>query len=153
MSLRVLALAASVLVAPVTGPAPGPSWAVAVLPSGFELSLEIADTPRARARGYMGREDVGEGEGMLLVFGRSDHHGIWMKNCKVPLDILWLDEDLRVVEIARRRPPCVPGDECPTMVPMRRARYVLEAAAGTADRHEIRLGSTIRLLSDLPVFP
>jgi uncharacterized membrane protein (UPF0127 family) len=125
-------------------------WVVAVLPSGEELGLELAVDPASRARGYMYREEVGSNEGMLFVFERSERHGMWMKNCNVALDILWLDENLRVLEVAANRQPCTPGEFCPTASPLRPARYVLELAAGSAERQGLRPGSRVILLSELP---
>ena len=53
---------------------PAPEWAVAVLPDGKELSLEIAGDKATRQRGYMFREQVADNEGMLFLFGRDGRH-------------------------------------------------------------------------------
>lgn len=123
-------------------------WAVAVFPSGAQFNLEIADTPEARVRGYMFRERVGPGQGMLFVFDRPERRGFWMKNCKVSLDIIWLDRALRVVDIAHDRPPCPAQGECATVQPMRAAAYVLEVAGGTARREGLQGGQQVVILSD-----
>jgi uncharacterized membrane protein (UPF0127 family) len=126
---------------------------VAVFPSGAEFSLEVVADPASRRLGYMFREHVGPREGMLFVFEQADRHSIWMKNCKVPLDIIWLDPDFRVVEIARDQPPCPEHGECPSLVPMRTARYVLEVAAGGAAEQDLELGERIRILTEPSVRP
>jgi uncharacterized membrane protein (UPF0127 family) len=123
-------------------------WAIAVLPSGTELTLEIAADDRSRARGYMFRERIGADEGMLLVFDQSGRHGIWMKNCLVPLDIIWLDEQHRIVEIASDRQPCPAEGPCPSAVPLKSARYVLEVVAGTAAREKLQPGASIHIISE-----
>jgi uncharacterized membrane protein (UPF0127 family) len=128
--------------------APSPEWAVAVFPSGAEFSLEIAADPQSRRLGYMYRERVGPAEGMLFLFETTSRHGMWMKNCKVPLDIIWLDERWQVVEIARRLPPCPEQGECRSSVPMAAARYVLEVAAGTTEREGLRRGDKLVILSE-----
>lgn len=146
----------ALLLAALTGTARadgGPEWAVAVLPSGSEVSLEIAADDAARVRGYMYREQVGPQEGMLFVFESSGHHSIWMKNCRVPLDIIWLDETFRVVEVAHEQPPCPDEGPCIPLMPLRTARYVLEVAGGAAREHGIDVGESIRVLSDLPLEP
>jgi uncharacterized membrane protein (UPF0127 family) len=125
-------------------------WAVAVLPSGAEFSLELAVRPETRVRGYMFREEVGPREGMLFVFEAVERHGIWMRNCEVALDIVWLDENLRVVEVAADRQPCPQGGRCPTVRPLRPARYVLEVAAGNAARHGLVPGARVELLTEIP---
>ena len=55
--------------------------------------------------GLMFRPSLPEDRGMLFVFGELDFHGIWMKNCRFPIDIVWLDEERRVVHVGRRCPP------------------------------------------------
>jgi uncharacterized membrane protein (UPF0127 family) len=124
-------------------------WAVAIFPSGAEFSLEIAADPLSRARGYMYREQVGKGEGMLFIFDTSDRHGIWMMNCEVPLDIIWLDEAFRVVEIVRDLQPCEADKPCPSVQPLKPARYVIEVAGGTAAELDLQAGARIEILSNL----
>ena len=124
--------------------------AVAVLPSGAEFTLEFAVDAETRARGYMFRERVGPREGMWFVFESPGRHGIWMKNCRVPLDLVWLDAARRVVHLAESAPPCPASGECPVVEPMRPALYVLELAGGTARKEGLKLGDTVVLLSDPP---
>lgn len=128
----------------------GDGWAVAVLPSGAEFSLELAVELQTRALGYMFREEIGPAEGMLFIFEDVDRHGIWMRNCEVALDIIWLDEELRVLEVAAEQQPCPPESRCPTVTPLRAARYVLEVAAGNAARHGLVPGARIELLTEIP---
>lgn len=121
-----------------------------MFPSGASFTVEIASDPATQARGYMFRDKVGAGEGMLFVFDGVDLHPFWMKNCKVSLDIIWLDAQLRVVDIAHDRPPCPERGDCPSITPMRAARYVLEVAAGTAAREGLERGDTLVLLPEPP---
>jgi hypothetical protein len=125
-----------------------PRSAVAVLPSGAEFMLEIAADPVARARGYMGREKVGPREGMLFLFEQADRHGFWMKDCRVRLDIIWLDAAFRVVDIAASQRPCPEEGDCPDVVPVEAAAYVLEVAGGTARREGLKRGDRIVVLSE-----
>lgn len=128
-----------------------PPWAVAVLPSGHTYSLEVAADPVSRARGYMGRERVGAREGMLFVFEADAPHSFWMRDCKVALDIVWLDHSGRVVFIAPRQTPCPPAGECPSIVPSSPARYVLEFAGGTSAAESLKAGDAVVVLSDPPL--
>jgi uncharacterized membrane protein (UPF0127 family) len=128
-------------------------WAVAVFPSGDEFSLEVAADDRSRALGYMFREEVGPREGMLFVFAKSEIHSFWMKNCRVPLDLIWLDASFTVVEIASEQQPCPPEGECPSILPMRSSRYVLEVAGGMAEQQGLRVGERIIVHSDPPLAP
>jgi uncharacterized membrane protein (UPF0127 family) len=146
--LMVLALS---MVAFRSDAAPAPKWAVGVLPSGHEFSLEVAADDASRGRGYMGRESVGRREGMLFIFDASDRHSFWMKNCKVALDIVWLDSEERVVWIESDRKPCPADGDCPSIVPAAPARYVVEFAAGTVAAESLKLGDALVVLSDPPL--
>ncbi len=147
---RTLFLAALTLFESVSGPfsktaheTNGRGGPLAILPSGHKVWLEIARTPNEQARGYMFRDRVGPKEGMLFLFPESDFHSFWMKNCRTALDILWLDEDFRVVHLESEVPPCR-HDPCPSYSPMRKAHYTLEVRSGLARRTGARIGEIIR---------
>ena len=122
-------------------PFPGPRGEV-VLPSGAVLQVELADTPARRAMGYMYRESISSSEGMVFFHEQLDFHSFWMKNCKISLDIIWMDEHWNIVHIERNLPPCT-SDPCPTYTPMKAARYVLEIQAGQARAQGLSLGDHI----------
>ena len=128
-----------------------PAWAVAVFPSGAEFSLEIAATDRERQLGYMFREDVPANEGMLFLFGETERHSIWMKNCRVALDIIWLDDNFRVVEVAVGAQPCPAEGPCPSLQPMHASRYVLEIAAGRTAEEKLVRGDLVIIHSEPPL--
>ncbi len=150
--LRSLLWAAVILAAipGLSGPSPAspvqtaPAAPAASFPSGHTFRLEVARSPEERARGYMFREKVGPREGMLLLFPRDGFHSIWMKNCRVPLDLIWLSAGLRVVHLEKSVPPCR-RDPCPGYPPMRKARMVLEIRGGMAEKTGLRVGDSVRL--------
>lgn len=144
-----LGLAAVLAVLPVLascagrgGPACAPLGTV-LLPRGEVLCVEVADTPGSRARGYMFRPEVKRGEGMVFLMESLDVHPFWMKNCLVPLDIIWMDGDWRIVHIAESLPPCR-SDPCPSYGPMKRSLYVLEVAAGESAALGLEPGDVLR---------
>lgn len=145
-------VAGSVLAAGcIAAAARAPGWAVAVLPSGHEFALEVAADDVARQRGYMGREKIGPREGMIFVFDDDSRHSFWMKDCKVALDLVWLDANGRVVFTAVDRPPCPATGDCPSILPPVPARFVVEFAAGTVAAESLKHGETIVVLSDPPL--
>jgi uncharacterized membrane protein (UPF0127 family) len=113
-----------------------------MLPSGKVLQAELMLKDEDRAMGLMFRPSLPQDHGMLFVFERPDFHGIWMKNCKFAIDIVWLDEDKRVVHIAENTPPCK-AEPCPVYAPLRKAAYVVEINAGQARREKLALGATL----------
>jgi len=112
------------------------------LPSGRTLTVEVMVEDADRAMGLMFRPSLPEDRGMLFVFERLDFHGIWMKNCRFPIDIVWLDEERRVVHVADSVPFCE-KDPCPVYSPMQAALYVVEMGAGQARRAGITVGSVL----------
>ena len=124
------------------------SWALAVLPSGAEITLEIAADPQSRWRGYRYREHVAADEGMLFIFSREQPLSFEMKDCLVSLDMIFLDSKLQIVEIAHDRQPCPAEGPCRPISPMRNAQYVLELAGGTAGREGLSPGDRITVLSE-----
>lgn len=119
-----------------------PGRAPLTLPSGRIIEVEVMVSHQDRALGLMFRPSLPEDKGMLFVFERSDFHGIWMKNCRFPIDIVWLDEERKIVHVAENVPPCK-ADPCPTYEPLRRATYVIELNAGQARRDELTVGATV----------
>ncbi|TRZ88104.1 DUF192 domain-containing protein [bacterium] len=101
-------------------------------PGGQAVTAELAVTDEERARGLMFRDKVLPEQGMLFVFEEEDLHSFWMKNTLVPLDMLWLGRDRRIIHIARNVPPCA-AEPCPSYGPEIPALFVLELKAGQAD--------------------
>ena len=112
------------------------------LPSGKEVQAELMVEDQDRAMGLMFRPSLPEDRVLLFVFERLDFHGIWMKNCRFPIDIVWLDEERRVVHLAEAVPPCR-KDPCPVYEPMRKAAFVIEMNAGQAAREGVEVGKKV----------
>jgi len=113
-------------------------------PNGRLILAEIADTPEHWARGYMFRREVGEGDGMVFVFPEPEVRPFWMKNTLVPLDIIWLDEERKILHIEAHTPPCK-ADPCPSYGPLRKASTVLEVRAGTAAAEGLKAGDRLQI--------
>ena len=118
------------------------------LPNGKSVTAELAATDEERQRGLMFREKLLPDQGMLFVFEEEGLYSFWMKNTLISLDMLWINKDRRIVHIARNVPPCK-EDPCPSYSPERPGLYVLELAAGAADRLGLKLFD--RLEFTLPV--
>jgi uncharacterized protein len=115
-------------------------------PSGITIQAEIADTPRKRAHGLMYREYLKKDHGMLFFFSEPQAWTFWMKNTKIALDLIWLDEKKRVTHIERNVPICTKSDDsCPQYGPNSAdAVYVLEIAGGTVDGYKIEKGAKLQ---------
>lgn len=104
------------------------------------IDIEIAETDEARKRGLMFRQEMGYDRGMLFIFEQSDTSGFWMKNTPLPLDIMFIDEDSTIINIARRTTPYSEKN----IYPERPRRYVVEVRGGFSAMHDIVPGMTVR---------
>jgi uncharacterized membrane protein (UPF0127 family) len=114
-----------------------------VIIAGVRLLVEVADTPAERGRGLSGREMLPENSGMLFVFDTPRRYGFWMYGMKFPLDIIWIDERLRVVYFVENAQPCV--NICETYEPPADALYVLEVNAGFVKKYGLKVWDVVEL--------
>ena len=118
---------------------------------GIVLEVQIADTDPRRARGLMFQEQLPLDEGMLLVFDDANKRSIWMLNMQFPLDVIWIDDNNKVVFIEKNVPPCKTALEtvtCPSYKGgSKDAKYVLEVTAGFVDAFKITTESTLEIIS------
>ena len=112
---------------------------------GQRYAVEIADDDAERARGLMFRDSMEAGHGMLFIHERQEPRAYWMKNTRIPLDILYFDDARTLVSQQRDVPPCTLGDRCPSYASDQPARYVLELNAGEAARLELVDGARMAL--------
>lgn len=121
-----------------------PLYRTITFPGGVQLKAEVADTPKTRSIGLMFREHLPKDRGMLFIFQAAARHRFWMKNCKFPIDIIWLNEHREIIYISENTPPCK-SDPCPSYGPTKdKALYVLEVASGLTRKEKLKKGMIIR---------
>ena len=91
----------------------------------------------------MFRDAMADDHGMLFIHDRQEPQAYWMKNTRIPLDILYFDRDRRLVSQQRDVPPCSAGDRCPPYPSRAPAQYVLELNAGQAARLGLQDGALL----------
>lgn len=104
------------------------------------IEVELADTPKTRETGLMNRSQMPADHGMLFDFKETRPVAMWMKNTLIPLDMLFMDERGRVVNIATNAKP-YSLDIIPSTGPV---RYVLELNGGAAARFGAKPGDQLR---------
>lgn len=109
--------------------------------NGVSFRLEVADTQEKREAGLSGRI-LKDDEGMLFVFERPCRPVFWMKGCLEPLDIIWVDENLKVSGIEEKAPVCADGDHI-IYRPSSKIKYAIELKGGAAERTGIVKGQRV----------
>ena len=113
-----------------------------IFPNGVHIKAEVADTRVLRERGLMFREKLSEDSGMLFVFSKAAPHRFWMKNVKMPLDMIWLDSTKQIIDILDNVPPCL-IDPCADFGPEGHAAFVIETAGGFAKKNRLARGMRV----------
>ena len=107
------------------------------------FKVELAQAPGEKAKGLMYRAELPEDSGMLFVFEKDAPRAFWMKNTLIPLDMIFINSRLEVVEVKANVQPCR-EDPCPSY-PSEPAMYVLEINGGLAEKRGIKAGSIATL--------
>ena len=107
------------------------------------INVEVVDNEEERANGLMFRERLGENDGMLFVFEDSDFRTFWMKNTLIPLDIIFISENFRIINIEEAE-PCKEG-RCEIYSSMDKAKYVLEVNKEFTEKKNISEGDLVNI--------
>lgn len=104
-----------------------------------QIEIEIADDQEQRAQGMMYRSAMDENKGMLFIHDYPEIQSYWMKNTKLPLDIIYVGDNKEIVTIYQGVMPyskkSIPSSS--------EALYVVEVNAGFTGRHGIEEGDLI----------
>jgi uncharacterized membrane protein (UPF0127 family) len=102
------------------------------------FTVELAKTDAEREQGLMYRTQLAKNTGMLFLFDTEGIYPFWMKNTLIPLDIIWLNRDKKVVFIGKNNQPCKVVN-CPVVNPQIGAKYVLEVNGGISQEMGIKV--------------
>jgi uncharacterized protein len=110
----------------------------------LEISVEIASSMEQRELGLMHRTTLGLNHGMLFTYPDRAPRSVWMKNTRLPLDVLFLSSDGHIVAMLDNLQPCT-RDPCPIYNSQAAAMYMLELNAGFIKKHNLKIDQTLRL--------
>ncbi len=102
----------------------------------------VADTYNSRLKGLSGRKGLKSTEGLLFIFDKSDFHKFWMKDMLFPIDIIWVDEDFKVVSVTRS---VLPESYPKIFEPPRPVRYVIETDIYFTEAFGIKEGDIVTI--------
>ncbi|GGI58207.1 DUF192 domain-containing protein [Winogradskyella haliclonae] len=104
------------------------------------LDIEIADDEYQTQTGLMYRNSMKESQGMLFIFPNEISRSFYMKNTRIPLDIIYISADSTIVSFQKNAKP-FDETSLPSNAP---AKYVLEINAGLSDAWNIEIGDKIK---------
>lgn len=102
--------------------------------------VQAADTESTRRTGLMFRADMPANEGMIFLFEKQQPLTFWMKNTLIPLDMIFFDQDWKIVSIQKNAQPCK-ADPCLLYPSEGPAKFVLEINGGLSDKLGIKEGA------------
>jgi len=112
-----------------------------------KITLDIADNPESREQGLMYVESMDENHGMLFIMEKHDFAAFWMKNMKIPLDLVFISGE-KVVKIYNNVPACkiLPCEIYPSNY---KVDLVLEVNAGYCEKYHIKSGQIVKYSPEL----
>lgn len=103
--------------------------------------LEYAKTTTQQDLGLSRRPCLPQGTALLFLFAHDDKFGIWMKDMRFPIDVVWMNKDKKVVYIEKNM---LPESYPKVYYPPEDARYVLEFNKGEVDAMQLNVGATLK---------
>ena len=104
------------------------------------FQVEVADTPAKRELGLQYRRELAADRGMIFLFSAPSVQAFWMKNTPLPLDMIFIGSDRKIVGIVEQTVPF----SLDSRSVGRPSQFVLEINGGLAKRHGIKAGDAVR---------
>ena len=119
--------------------------------NGHNFMVEVATTAFQREKGLSNRDSLSANTGMLFIFPKADIYPFWMKETKIPLDIIYIDNDPstgsgqgKIVEITTLNPPI--DNNIPQYTPKNKADKVLEINANESALGGFKIGDLVEII-------
>lgn len=126
----------------VNSAAPKGNQALVRIGEGPLMLADMADTAEEQRQGLSKRASLADNEGVIFIFDEPAYYSFWMKDMLFPIDIIWIGESRQVLGVsANIKPESFPQ----TFQPPTPSLYVIEVAAGWAERYRISVGDIMRI--------
>ena len=125
-----------------------------VILNGHTINMELAVTPAQRETGLMGREFLADDEGILFVMPDEDPFptevGFWMKDCLIPIDLIFISRDGFIDSIHEMQPPepGTPDHELPVYFSSGPVQFAIELRGNLAAEIGLNIGDSVNLRKD-----
>ena len=113
---------------------------------GQMFELETARSMAQKAKGLSGRETLGKDRGMIFIYEKEGIYPFWMKDTKIPLDIIWINGKGEVVEIKTAVPQIGESlDKLKLYQNEQPAKYIIELEGGRAEKLGLKVGNKLTI--------
>lgn len=119
---------------------------IITFPNGKSVKVETMTNELDMARGMMFRDSLRSDRGMLFIHANAARVPYHMYQVRIPLDLLWMDRNHVIVEMAPNTTPCNDGrqaSQCPKYGGHTLSQFVLELAAGEIEKNKLKLGDRL----------
>jgi uncharacterized protein len=114
--------------------------------NGKRFDAIVADSLVKRMIGLMFRKRLASNQCMLLSFFSEGYQSIWMYHMLFPIDMVWVNAKMSIVDIRQDRRPCGSFSNCRAYIPKEKAKYVIEFASGTVKNNRIKEKMAVTIL-------
>ena len=112
--------------------------------NGHNLEVTVADSAEEKEIGLSETTSLSQNQGMIFLFEKPDYHAFWMKNMKLPIDIIYINNDQIVTIQSNVLPP--KEEESPIVyIPTEPSDKVLEINAGLSEKYDFKKGDTVKI--------
>jgi hypothetical protein len=106
------------------------------------FNIEVAKTPTEMILGLSNRSSLNSDGGMLFVFDAENIPYFWMKDMQFPLDIIWINQKMKIVGIEKNLQPCNPS-YCSLFKPDEKIKYVMEINGNQSEKYNFKAGDFV----------
>ena len=114
------------------------------LPDGKVLLSEVADSEGEHLLGFYMAASLTPDLAVLFIYEKPGLQKIWSHNIQIPVDLIWLDKDRKVVQIDSGVMPC-DKEPCPSYQTAKEVMFLLHVVSGAAREHGLEKGVTIEM--------
>jgi hypothetical protein len=111
--------------------------------SGKMIKVDLAITSEAQGRGLSGQKSLKEDEGMLFIFSKPNKNYFWMKEMNFPIDMIWIDDNFKVIYIKK---DALPSSYPEFFGPGVDNRYVFEVVGSFSEKNNLKVGDVVEFL-------
>jgi uncharacterized membrane protein (UPF0127 family) len=110
--------------------------------AGQNIKVDLALTEAEQEQGLSGRQSLAANEGMLFVFASPGDYQFWMKDMNFPIDMIWLDQNLKVIYIEKNATPISYPETFGPGPNDGEAKFVLEVPDGFSEKNNLQVGDS-----------